>query len=348
MSRFVIAFALVGCTHAQAPGPTASTPVAAHYETTTIALPGASVDGVGMDYLLYDPRTSALWVPAGNTGSVDVIAVATGAIHRIPGFATTEVERRDGAGGTKRIVGPSAAALGPAGTVYIGNRGDASVCAVDEVALTIKACGHLDAMPDGVIYVAARHEVWVTTPRDQSVRILDATTLAQTARLAFDGSPEGFAVDAARGRFYTNLEDKDLTLAIDLATHATVATWHPSCGEDGPHGLRFVDGDGLLIVACSDRVETLDVAHDGRRAGALATGDGVDDVDYDVTTHRIVVGGAKAGTLTIGALAHDGAITSVAVVPTAEGARNGVAGPGGKVYLAHSRPGEIVVVSPVP
>ena len=39
------------------------------------------------------------------------------------------------------------------------------------------------------------------------------------------GEPEGFAVDDARGLFYTNLEDKDRTLAIDLKTRQITKTW---------------------------------------------------------------------------------------------------------------------------
>ena len=332
----------VGCASTQpaAPAAPAKPPT---YATSVIALPGATADGVGMDYLLYDPRTSALWVPAGNTGSVDVIDVA-GTVHRIEGFATAEVERR----GAKRTVGPSAAALGPRGTVYIGNRGDSSICAVDENTLAVGTCSKLDASPDGVLHVPSAHEVWVTTPRDKSVRVLDDHTLAQKARLAYDGAPEGFAIDLQRNRFYTNLEDKDLTLAVDLRTHATVATWKPGCGEDGPHGIRGVDGEGMLIVACSDKVEVLDVGHDGKVMGSIPVGDGVDDVDYDPASRRVFAGGAEAGSLTIGMLGKDGSLRVESVVPTAKGARNGVVGAGGRIFLSHSRPGEIMVVTPAP
>src|ERR1039457_3138340 len=58
----------------------------------------------------------------------------------------------------------------------------------------------------------------VTAPRDKSVRILDGQTLTQKEKLTFEGQPEGYAVDAKRGRLYMNYEDKDLTTAIDLKT----------------------------------------------------------------------------------------------------------------------------------
>ena len=334
------------------PKPTANAPVVAPptpdssrangYVTSTIALLGGGPDGVAMDYLLYNPRTRTVWAPAGNTGSVQIIEIGSGKVSRIDGFATKEMERN----GRKRTVGPSSATLGPDGTVYVGNRGDSSVCAVDEHKLTKVACSTLDSMPDGVSYVAKTNEVWVTTPRDKSLRILDAKTLAQKAKLEFEGEPEGFAPDATRDRFYTNLEDKDVTLAIDLASHKTVATWKANCGEDGPHGLRLAEPEGILLVACSTRVEALDVAHEGSILGSVDTGDGVDDLDYAGPSHQVYVGAAKAATLTVAKLDPKGALTIVAVVPTKEGARNGVVGGGGMVYLAHAKESELVVATP--
>jgi DNA-binding beta-propeller fold protein YncE len=297
-----------------------------------------------MDYLLYNPRTNSVWVPAGNTGSVDVIDVASGKLSRIEGFPTQETERR----GTKRTVGPSSATLGPAGTVYIGNRGDSTVCAVEEVGLAKKACGKLNAMPDGIAYVATTNEVWVTTPRDKSIRVLDAMTLAEKARMEFDGEPEGFAPDNKRGRFYTNLEDKDQTLAIDLTSHQTIAVWQPQCGEGGPHGLRLAEDDGVLLVACSGRVEALDVAHDGKQVGSLDTGDGVDDFDYAPATHLVYVAAGKAAKCTIGALDPHGALSEVASVATKDGARNGVVTKSGATYVAHSTGSELIVVESTP
>jgi DNA-binding beta-propeller fold protein YncE len=313
---------------------------AAGYTAKTIALPGATADGVFMDYLLYDARTKAVFVPAGNTGAVDVIDTSDDSVKQITGFPTQEMERH----GKKRVVGPSSATLGPDGTVYVGNRGDFSVCAIDEKALTKGTCGTLDSMPDGIAYVAKTGEVWVTTPRDQTIRILDAKTLAQKAKLQFQGDPEGFAVDATRGRFYTNMEDKDQTLAIDLASHQTVATWQPNCGEEGPHGLRLDEKDGFLFIACSKQAEVMDVGHGGAILGTIPTGDGNDDLDW--SNGKIYAGGAATATLTIASVDAKGALTFFASVPTPQGSRNGVAAANGKVYLSHSKGGELVVAVP--
>jgi hypothetical protein len=85
------------------------------------------------------------------------IVVVLGAIAvrlQIPGFATKEVDFR----GRKRALGPSGISIGE-GLVYIGDRADSSVCAVDERTRERKTCGHIDSTPDGVVYVAPTNEV---------------------------------------------------------------------------------------------------------------------------------------------------------------------------------------------
>ena len=247
---------------------------ASSYSVRTLPLPDNNAGDVSMDYITYDPATNSVWVPGGNTGAVDVVDAATGKVRQIPGFATKEVEGRNG----KRVLGPTAVSVGE-GVVYIGNRGDSSVCAFDSRTLWRTAPAATSTpRPTALPIVAPTKEVWVTTPGDKSIRVLDSKTLEQKAKLTFEGNPEGYAVDAKRGRFYTNMEDKDQTLAIDLKTHKTIATWNPSCGKEGPHGLGLDAADGHLFVACSTLAEVLDVGHDGAILSMVDTGDGVDDI----------------------------------------------------------------------
>jgi DNA-binding beta-propeller fold protein YncE len=308
-----------------------------------LPLPDNGAGDVSMDYIAYDPATNAVWVPGGSSGAVDVVDAGSGKVRQIRGLATSTVQFR---GGT-RVLGPSGVSVGD-GVVYIGSRGDSTVCAFNAESLARVACGHLDSTPDGVAYVAPTQEVWVTTPRDKSIRLLDAKTLAQKARLRFDGNPEGYAVDATRGRFYSNLEDKDRTLAIDLKTHQTVATWQPACGSEGPHGLSLDAAAGHLFVACSTLAEVLDAAHDGAILSKMDTGDGVDDLTYSPATHLLYVGAARAGTLTIASASSGGQLSVVARVPTRAGARNAAVAKNGTVYLGHAgvKLAALVVVSP--
>ena len=90
--------------------PTASVssagPTETNYELKPINLPSAT-GAVALDYFAYDRATGKLWVPASNTGSVDVIDEKTDAVTQITGFETGEIERR----GRKITVGPTAATL---------------------------------------------------------------------------------------------------------------------------------------------------------------------------------------------------------------------------------------------
>jgi DNA-binding beta-propeller fold protein YncE len=316
----------------------------ANYAVRILALPDHGQANVTMDYIAYDPETGYVWVPAINIGSVDVVDTRNGSVREISGFATKEVEFR----GHKRTQGPSGVSIGD-GVVYVGDRVDSSICAIDERTLARKTCGHIDSTPDAVVYVAPTKEVWVTAPRDNSIRILDSETLSQKEKLTFEGRPEGYAVDGKRGRFYTNYEDKDLTTAIDLKTHKTLAKWQSSCGEDGPHGLSMDQDAGYLFVACSTRAEVLDAGHNGEKLSSINTGDGVDDLNYSPATHTLYVGAAKDARLTVARVDATGNLAQIAVVPTREGARNGVVTKDGTVYLAHSQLGKlagVLVVSP--
>ena len=309
------------------------------YTVRNVALPGGP-GPILMDYIAFDPATRSVWVPAGNTGLVDVIDASTRAIRQISGFPTAEV----GTGERKRKVGPSSVSIGD-GVNYVGNRGDSSICAFDAKTLAKKACRTLDSMPDGVAYVGKTKEVWVTTPRDKSIRVLDAGTLAEKGKVTFDGGPEGFAVDGRHGRFFTNLEDKDKTLAIDLESRKVVATWNPSCGEEGPRGLRVDPDSGRLFVACTNRVEALDTAS-GASLSSIDTGEGVDDLDYRADTHLLYVGASRAGRLTVARVDAKGKLSLAASVPTPTGCRNPAATDSGSVYLTHTAGGEVVVAEP--
>jgi DNA-binding beta-propeller fold protein YncE len=317
---------------------------ASNYTVRTLPLPDNGTGDVSMDYIAIDPATNSLWVPAGNTGAVDVVDVATGNVRQIPHLPTSQVQAR---GGT-RVLGPSGVSIGD-GVVYIGNRGGSEVCAFNARSLARVACAHLDSRPDGVAYVASTKEVWVTTPGEQSIRVLDASTLMEKAKLTFPGNPEGYAVDAKRGRFYTNLEDKDRTVAIDLKTHKTIATWNPACGGGGPHGLGLDEAAGHLFIGCDATAEVMNVGGDGAVLSKVDTGDGVDDINYAPATHLLYVGAARAAKLTIARADASGKLTIVAQVPTQNGARNGVVGKGGIVYLAHGggvKLPALVIVSP--
>jgi len=201
--------------------------------------------------------------------------------------------------------------------------------------------------PDGLALVPSAHELWITLPRAQQLAVLHvdgtaAPTLAAT--LPMEGQPEGYAVDDANGVFFTNLEDRDLTLAIDVTTRALRASWDPHCGASGPRGLVFDPERRLLFVACTDGVVTLDVEHGGALLGHLQTGGGVDDLGYWSSRGLLYVASGLDATLRVVRADDDGTLTVVATASTATGARNAVVDEHGRAFVTDSEGGRIFVV----
>ncbi|HEY3451903.1 MAG TPA: hypothetical protein VGK67_36430 [Myxococcales bacterium] len=339
---FLVVGATAGC-RAQQPVPAVQGDPA--LEVRPIALPGAN-GPLSLDYLACDRASGRLWIPAAGTGSVDVLETATGALKRIEGFATQEREIH----GATRRMGPSSATLG-AGFVYAGNRADSSVCAIDVATLQRGACVTLASSPDGLQYVAATKEVWATTPRAKSITVLDASDpakLVAKAEVPLDGEPEGYAVDEAKGLFFTNLEDKDRTLVIDVKTRKVLSDWPAGCGAEGPRGIALERARGWAFVACTDAVEVLDLAHAGTRLSRLDTGAGVDNIDYLESRRLLYVAAGKAARLTVAQVGDDGSLRPVVSVPTSAGARTVVVDASGASYLVDPAQGRVLRVASPP
>jgi len=329
----------------------ASTPDS-NYELKPLSLPGAT-GTVALDYFAYDRSTGRLWVPASNTGSVDVIDESTDAVSQVTGFQTGEVELR----GRKVTLGPTAVTIGD-GVVYIGNRGDSSLCIIDAHTLERGECLQVapssagrGAAPDGVVYVAETRELWITTgapplgiaSADKSIQVFDASDprhLKLKTKIPLDGSAEGYAVDNQRGLFYTNIEESGTTAAIDVRSHRVVGKW--DVGSRELQGLALDNARGFLFVACGDHVVSIDVAHGGKIADSIATGPGLDNIDYSLDRKVLYAAASQAATLTIADVDDHGKFHPNATVPTVKGARGVVAGKGEAAYLIDPAEGRIL------
>lgn len=320
----------------------------ANYKLEPIKLPGAT-GAVALDYFAYDRATGKLWVPASNTGSVDVIDEVTDAVSQITGFETGEIERR----GRKATVGPTSASVGD-GVIYIGNRGDATICAIDAKSLARLECVPVSAdhsvTPDGVVYVAAARELWLTlrpkagdSAAAKSIEIFDASDprhLKPKTKISLDGLAEGYAVDNQRGLFYTNIEESGRTIAIDVHSRKVVATWNP--GSSDLQGLALDDSRRFLFVACSDHVVSLDAGHDGKITDSIITGAGLDNIDYSAGAKLLYAAASQAATLSVAEVDDHGKFHLKATVPTVKGARGVIAGKGETGYLIDPVEGRIL------
>jgi DNA-binding beta-propeller fold protein YncE len=330
----------------------AAEPVASNYELKPLSLPGAT-GVVTLDYFTYDRSTGRLWVPASNTGSVDVIDEATDAVSQVTGFQTGEVELR----GRKIKLGPTAVSIGD-GVVYIGNRGDSSLCIIDAHTLERGECLQVAppsagraAAPDGVVYVAATRELWITTgapplgiaSADKSIQVFDASDprhLKLKTKIPLSGSAEGYAVDNQRGVFYTNLEETGNTVAIDVRSHKVVAKWDPGSRE--LQGLALDSPRNFLFVACGDHVVSLNASHGGAIIDSIQTGPGLDNIDYSHEQKVLYAAASVAGTLTVAEVDDHGKFHLKATVPTVKGARGVIAAKDKTAYLIDPAEGRIL------
>lgn len=330
---------------ASAPAADAGSPAAPSATALTfkpVALPGASPPA-SLDYIAYEAAHGRVWVPVGNTGSADVYDIAAGSFTRVDGFKTAEREYR----GKKRTAGPSAVTIGD-GVAYVANRATSEVCPVDLGTLKPGKCVKLPSSTDGVAYVPPAKEVWVTMPRTQAIAVLDAAkpgALTMKTRIKLEGDPEGYAVDASRNLFFTNLEDKNKTVVIDVATHEPKATWTPDCGSDGPRGIAAEVAHGFVFVACTDHIDILDGSRDGAQLGKLETGAGVDNIDWIEAQRRLYVAAGRAAKVTVAQIDDQGVATIVASGPSTDGARNGVADATGNLYVADPVNARLLVFS---
>ncbi len=318
-----------------------------------LALPG-STGLVVLDYFAHDAVSHRVWVPAGNTGNVDVIDTTNDNVAGIPGFATGQVEFR----GKPRVMGPSSVSVGD-GVVFIGNRANSQICMVDARALKKGECiavapvsAGLAAAPDGLIYIAATKELWVTSgapplgipAAELAIKIFDASQpghLKPAGKIPLPGSAEGYAVDNEHGLFYTNLEEIGRTIAIDVRKRTVLSNWR-SC--DDPSGVAVDQARGFVFVACVDHILALDIAHDGRVLGSLMTGAGVDNIDYSEEDQLLYVAAATAAKLTIAKVDDHGAMSALATVPTTAGVRSVIAAGHERAYLIDPIGGRILKV----
>jgi DNA-binding beta-propeller fold protein YncE len=329
MRRLACAVLLLGCTK-PAVAPTAA--------ANAVALPGSGP--LASDYIAYEPGKERIWLPiARETGSVEVFDIGKRTFTTLDGYPTREVEHE----GKKRRLGPSSVTIA-GDIVYVGNRANNQVCAVESDGLRKGACYDVPKAIDGIAYVASQKELWITAPRDKTLVVLDVSTPGKPApklMIDLEGEPEGYAVDDESGVFYTNLEDKDATLAIDVKSHTVTSTWKSGCGSEGPRGLAIDPVRKLLVVACTDRLHVL---KKGEQVSELLAGAGVDNVDWYPAKNLVFAAASKAGRMSVARLEDDGKLTPVASPKTAERVRNAVVDGAGNAYALDPAGGRLLIV----
>lgn len=168
------------------------------------------------------------------------------------------------------------------------------------VLLTAAACAEPGAFPASssstIVLDEARGRLFVTSPDDDSVRVLETSTLDEVARFAVPGAPEALAIAGDRllvTRTATNtlgLLDPSTGELLDLPT---------PCGGTGAAAAS----DGVVLVTCpnDDLLLVLDAATGALEGAAPAPGR---PTSVAISGDLVAVTAAREGALHLFDLAH--------------------------------------------
>jgi DNA-binding beta-propeller fold protein YncE len=249
-------------------------------------------------------------VPAGRTGTLDLVDPDTLAVTSIPGFGTTASY----SGGHDD--GPTSVDEGN-GVLYVTDRTTGKLDVVDPAAGRIISSVALGAGPDYVRFVKATNELWVTEPDADQVEIFSLTsdpTVApvHAAVVAVTNGPESMVVDNTRGRAYTH-RWQATTVAIDLASRAIVAEWQNGCAAS--RGIALDETRGFLFAACSEgTTSVLDVNNSGKILSSMAKGAGYDVMGYSPQSGHLYLAGSSCGCLVTLGVSAQGALSFISRV----------------------------------
>jgi DNA-binding beta-propeller fold protein YncE len=290
--------------------------------------------GIGFDDLRFAPSLGLVLVPAGRSGSLDLLDPATGRVTAVPGFASKQ------SFGGGHGDGVTSADEGR-GLLFATDRTSGELVVADPKSLRIVSRTKLSGAPDYVRWVEKTGEIWVTEPDSERIEVfaLRGQTASSAGFISVKGGPESLVVDGSRGRAYTHLWDGK-TVAVDLGRRSIAATWPNGCR--GSRGIALDGSKGHLFAGCAEgKAVVLSVAN-GRTLSSATSGDGVDIIDYDQKRGLLYLPGGKSATMAIFRVSADGALSAPTVVPTAPGAHCVAAAPGGDAFVCDPAKGRLL------
>ncbi|HEY3384524.1 MAG TPA: hypothetical protein VGK32_22425 [Vicinamibacterales bacterium] len=298
MKRMVIGVVLAGLALGTAradQGRSAKTPQ--YQKVAAITIGG---DG-GWDFLTVEPTTKRLYAPHANF--VAVIDLEKDAV----------VGRVDDTPGAHGFLAIPALDRG-----FSSNGSENTSTMVELSTLRVIKKIRTGENPDAMLYDPAREEVY-TFNADRAGTAYSATVIAArtgnvVATIPMPGKPELAALDPAAGRIYSAIQDKNVVVAIDTATHAIVANWPTAPGAEAT-GLAIDTKSHRLFVGCGNGKLILMDSRNGAVLDTAPTGTGNDGVEFDAAT-GLIFSAETEGTLTILQVASDGRLKVVQTLRT--------------------------------
>jgi DNA-binding beta-propeller fold protein YncE len=230
------------------------------------------------------------------------------------------------------------------GWIFATDRTSGLLDIVDPRSRRIVSSVKLGGPPDYVRFVPTTGELWVTEPGKETIEIFRLSAAsppvaAHEAFLSVPGGPESLVVDGKRGRGYTHLW-KGKTVAIDVKARAITATWENGC--TGSRGIALDEPGRFLFAGCAEGKAVVLDAGNGKVISSLASGDGVDIIDFDPKLSHLYLPGGKSATMAVLGVSSEGQLSMLGTLLTAAGAHC-VAAANGSVFVCDPTKGRLIV-----
>lgn len=242
--------------------------------------------------------------------------------------------------------------------VVIG-RGE-NVSVVDIAAKTARSIGTVEH-GHAALLIPGTNTVAVTSGQDNTLRLLDADSGRETAKILVGEDPDAAiwdlashrllvmnakggsvsVVDTAAGRVERTIAVKPALELASMIAPGLIAINDEDANEielvdltrgialapialkgcEGPTGIAFAPEAHLLLSACANGQAALADTNMRKLVKLLPIGQGPDGALYDPVRRRFLVPCGKSGTLSVFALGEHGEVTALASVNTEVGAR---------------------------
>ena len=296
----LLSFALVAASSAAAAPPSYS--VVGSYK---------AADG-GWDILSVEPAAHRLYVA--RRDSVSAVDLASGKV-------TDRLASADG--------GHSALAIPNTSDVLVTNGNTNSATIIDGRTGQVRVTIPTGKKPDAATYDPATRTIWVMTPGDGAITVINPVSAKALATVQVGGSLEFGAADG-HGRLYVNVEDKNEVAVIDTRQRKVLRR-EPLPGCDGPTGIVYDGATHETVSACANGVAVV-LTDTGKPVASLTIGKRPDGAAIDTRRHVVLVPSGAEGTLSIVQLSPTARV--VGTVATAKSARTIALDPStGRAYL---------------
>lgn len=203
-------------------------------------------------------------------------------------------------------------AVAALGRVYASATSSNEIVDIDASSLAVRARSAGGFYPDGMAWVPAHNELYVSDEHGRSETVIDTRTDQRIATLALDSTVGNSAFDSASGHVFVSAQSANQLVEIDPARHAIVARYDLP-GADSPHGLLIDAADRLALIACESNHRMLVFNLNSHRVTAsFPVGPEPDVLAFDPQLHTLYVAGEQ-GVVSVFS------VTATGVIKTGEG-----------------------------